>query len=96
MAETSETEKTPATAPTKRRPSRGEAHCSVAGCKRPYRAKGYCVTHYKKWRHGEVEGHTARYKTCTKEACRKPRANTPTSGSLCAEHAAKDQEGAAA
>jgi len=31
--------------------------CSVEGCKRPYRAKGYCVTHYK---------------LCSKEACKKP------------------------
>jgi hypothetical protein len=28
--------------------------CSVAGCKRGYRAKGYCFFHYKKWRHGEL------------------------------------------
>ncbi len=59
--------------------------CSVKDCKRPYRAKGMCITHYKLWRRGEVEGHKARYKICTKEACRKPRAF----GSLCAEHAGK-------
>ena len=68
---------------TKKRPSRDEAHCTVEGCKRPYRAKGYCVTHYKTWRRGEIKEHTARYKTCTKESCRKPR----FVGSLCAEHA---------
>jgi hypothetical protein len=79
MAEETTTE----TAPTKRRPARAEAKCSKEGCKRPYRAKGYCVTHYKQWRRGAMEGHTARYKTCTKEGCRKPRA----AGSLCAEHA---------
>ena len=79
----------PAEAVTKRRPSREDSHCSIEGCKRPYRAKGYCVTHYKLWRRGEVEGHTARYKTCTKEACRKPRMH----GSLCEEHFAKDKEG---
>ena len=33
--------------------------CTVEGCKRPYRAKGYCVTHYKLWRRGELEGHKA-------------------------------------
>ena len=59
--------------------------CSMEGCKRPYRAKGFCVTHYKLWRRGELEGHKARYKTCTKEGCRKPR----EFGSLCAEHAGK-------
>jgi hypothetical protein len=59
--------------------------CSVAGCKRPYRAKGLCVTHYKLWRRNELEGHKGRYKICTKEGCRKPR----EFGSLCAEHAGK-------
>ena len=49
-----------------------EHKCSIEGCKRPYRAKGYCVTHYKLWRRGEVEGHKARYKTCSKEGCKKP------------------------
>jgi hypothetical protein len=62
---------------------RSEQKCTVANCKRPYRAKGFCVAHYRKWRHGEVEGTKSRYKICTKEGCRKPRAQ----GSLCAEHA---------
>ncbi|MFH0902578.1 MAG: vegetative protein [Pseudomonadota bacterium] len=55
--------------------------CKIKGCKRGYRAKGYCSVHYRKWRHGEFP--KARYKICTKEGCRKPRAR----GSLCAEHA---------
>ena len=67
--------------------------CSIANCKRPYRAKGLCVTHYKLWRRGELEGHKGRYKTYSKEDCRKPR----EFGGLCAEHAGKGQpEGAAA
>ncbi len=57
-------------------------HCSVEKCKRPYRAKGYCVTHYKAWRRGELDGHKARYKICTKEGCRKPRAFA----GVCGEH----------
>ena len=61
------------------------AACSVKDCKRPYRAKGMCVTHYKLWRRNELDGHKGRYKICTKEACRKPRAF----GGLCAEHAGK-------
>jgi hypothetical protein len=77
---------------TKRRLSRDEASCSVEGCKRPYRAKGYCNVHYRTWRRGEMEGHTARYKICTKEGCRKPRA----AGSLCAEHSQKSAEAAPA
>ena len=65
---------------------RHDQKCSVEGCKRPYRAKGYCVTHYKLWRQGELEGHKARYKICTKEGCRKPRAM----GGVCEEHGAKE------
>ena len=54
--------------------------CRQEACKRPYRAKGYCTVHYKQWRHGKFP--KGRYKICTKEGCRKPRAK----GSLCAEH----------
>jgi hypothetical protein len=67
---------------TKTTPSRGEKKCSVESCKRPYRAKGYCVVHYQAWRRGEVEGHKARYKICSKEACRKPAGRF----GLCDEH----------
>ena len=73
-------------------PSREAQHCREKDCKRPYRAKGYCTVHYQAWRRGEMEGHKSRYKTCTKEGCRKPRAV----GSLCAEHAAKEKEGGGA
>jgi hypothetical protein len=59
-----------------------EKKCSKEGCKRPYRAKGYCVTHYKLWRRGEVEGHKARYKLCSKEGCKKPSGRY----GLCDEH----------
>ena len=69
----------------------GKKSCTVKDCKRPYRAKGYCTVHYQAWRRGEMEGHKSRYKICTKEGCRKPRAV----GSLCAEHAAKEKEGGA-
>ncbi len=78
-------------APSNRRLPREQMKCSIEGCKRPYRAKGYCVVHYQAWRRGEIEGHKARYKICTKEGCRKPRAK----GSLCAEHAAGDKPAAA-
>ncbi len=66
--------------------------CGVEKCKRPYRAKGLCVTHYKLWRHGELPGWGTRYKTCSKEGCRKKRAL----GGLCAEHAGKGAAGEAA
>lgn len=48
-----------------------EEKCTVSGCKRPYRAKGYCVVHYQKWRRGELEA-KPRYRTCSEENCKKP------------------------
>lgn len=56
--------------------------CQIQGCKRPYRAKGYCVVHYQKWRRGEIEGERPRYRTCREENCRKP---THKAG-LCEAH----------
>lgn len=67
--------------------SREDKKCKMEGCKRPYRAKDYCVVHYRLWRHGELP--KGRYKICTKEGCRKPRA---AKGSLCAEHLAGGAE----
>ena len=54
--------------------------CRVEGCRRPYRAKGYCNVHYRKWRRGELG--KARYKTCSAEDCLK---KTYRWG-LCEEH----------
>jgi hypothetical protein len=45
--------------------------CTIEGCSRAYRAKGYCFFHYKKWRRDELEGRSPRYETCGKENCRK-------------------------
>jgi hypothetical protein len=72
-------------------PPRKDHKCSVEGCKRPYRAKGYCVTHYKLWRRGEMEKHRARYHTCSKEGCKKPSGRW----GVCDEHR-KSGEAAAA
>lgn len=46
--------------------------CRITNCRRPYRAKGYCNVHYKKWRQGEIEGAKPRYRICGEENCRKP------------------------
>jgi len=46
----------------------GEKTCTVKDCKRPYRAKGYCYFHFKKWRQGELPH--SRYRTCSKAECR--------------------------
>jgi hypothetical protein len=58
----------------------GKKACTIEGCKRGYRAKGYCFFHYKKWRHGELPH--GRYKTCSTLECRKPVAEH----GLCADH----------
>jgi hypothetical protein len=66
------------TTPTK--PAR-EGQCRVEGCKRPFRAKGYCVTHYKEWRRGKLP--KPRYRRCKKEGCNKPMVRR----GFCEEHA---------
>ena len=73
-----------ATADTKdtKKDTKAEPKCQVKGCKRPYRAKGYCVTHFKEWRRGELG--KARYRRCKKEGCNKPMVRR----GLCAEHVA--------
>lgn len=45
--------------------------CKIEKCKRPYRAKGFCNVHFKKWRRGELK-RKPRYKTCGEEKCNKP------------------------
>jgi hypothetical protein len=76
---------TTAAKPKKKAPapkSAGKKSCTVAGCKRAYRAKGYCFFHYKKWRRDELEGRPARYETCSKENCRKK----VVAHGMCEEH----------
>lgn len=68
----------------------GKKACSVAGCKRPYRAKSYCFFHYKKWRQGELPH--SRYRTCSKAECRKK----VVKGGLCETHLAELAKPAAA
>lgn len=61
---------------------RSEQHCEVKGCKRAYRAKGYCNAHYRKWRQGEY-GHR-RYTACSSSSCFKPQAKNRHG--YCEEH----------
>ncbi len=58
----------------------GKKACKVEGCKRPYRAKGYCFFHYTKWRKGELPH--ARYTSCNMEKCNKKQFK----GGLCQTH----------
>jgi hypothetical protein len=71
--------------PKKRAPApkgNGKKSCTVAGCKRAYRAKGLCFFHYAKWRREELEGRPGRYDTCGKENCRKK----VVAHGMCEEH----------
>jgi hypothetical protein len=77
----SETKKKPAGKPPQAK-SNGKKSCTVAGCKRAYRAKGFCFFHYKKWRAGEFEAKPTRYKTCSKPDCKKK----VVGHGLCQEH----------
>lgn len=44
--------------------------CKVDGCKRHYRAKGYCKTHYRAWRQGKLG--KPRYTRCHAYGCTIP------------------------
>lgn len=61
--------------------------CKVEGCKRPFRAKGYCVTHYKAWRRGEMPD--PRFRWCFTEECK----NREFMRGLCKEHYEKKYGG---
>jgi hypothetical protein len=80
MAETQPSQKKKKTAPAPK--GGGKKACAVEGCKRAYRAKGFCFFHYQKWRRGELEKRPPRYKTCNHENCRKK----VLAKGLCQEH----------
>lgn len=57
---------------TSARKRAGGKCCTVKGCNRAYKAKGYCKPHYRMWRHGKFA--KARYKACKDYGCFKPMA----------------------
>ena len=59
-----------AKAPKEHKSRCGGKVCKIASCKGEYKSKGYCVDHYREWRHGKY-GKT-RYKTCNDMNCKKP------------------------
>ncbi len=61
---------------------RAELRCKVKSCKRSYRAKGYCVAHYRMWRHGKFA--KVRYTSCMANNCTKAMAMSKQG--LCDEH----------
>ncbi len=80
MADTDTAKKTKKKAPAAK--ANGKKSCTVAGCKRAYRAKDLCFFHYKKWRRGELQDRLPRYDTCGKEGCRKK----VVGHGMCQEH----------
>ena len=82
----------------KRSKGGGKKACTVEGCKRAYRAKGFCFFHYRKWRRGELESRPPRYNVCSRPDCKK----RVKEHGLCEEHftawkkARKKNQGAAA
>src|SRR5512146_2582999 len=80
MADTETAKKTKKKAPVAK--ASGKKSCTVAGCKRGYRAKGLCFFHYKKWRRGDLQDRPPRYDTCGKEGCRKK----VVGHGMCREH----------
>lgn len=93
MAEKTPKKKSAAKGRAPRAKGGGKKSCTVAGCKRAYRAKGYCFFHYKKWRRKEGGLPHSRYRTCNNAECRKPAAQH----GLCEAHwAAASGKGAEA
>ncbi|MFO0584773.1 MAG: hypothetical protein U0229_21075 [Anaeromyxobacter sp.] len=83
MAETTKTKTTKTKKSAPKAKAAGKKTCTVAGCKRAYRAKGLCFFHYKKWRRGELEGRPTRWiGVCSKAECKKKVAEH----GLCQEH----------
>ena len=86
MAEKTTAEKSSAKKAKKAAPAAkggGKKSCTVAGCKRAYRAKGLCFFHYKQFRRGELEGRPGRWLgTCGKAECKKK----AVEHGLCPEH----------
>jgi len=65
--------------------------CTVVGCERKHKSRGYCGTHYAQWKKGiEPSGpikarNMAQPETCSEEGCDQP----TKSRSLCAAHYAR-------
>ena len=70
VAEVAKAKKTTAAATTAENAHLPGQSCKMASCKREYRAKGYCATHYRMWRQGKFG--RARFKTCKDFGCVRP------------------------
>jgi hypothetical protein len=59
--------------------------CSIEGCRKPSQARGWCTTHWARWRRtGDPEYLRPRYSACTIDGCeRPPRSAT---AKLCEAH----------
>ncbi len=63
--------------------------CKAESCEKDVRAKGYCDSHYRKWRKGLMA--KPRHKSCTEKGCGKARARQ----GLCQDHFTKQHTKAA-
>lgn len=61
-----------------------EGTCKAEGCDKGVRAKGYCETHYSKWKKGKMP--KPRRKSCNAEGCHKPQDRR----GLCTDHFNKE------
>jgi len=59
-----------AKAPSDKKTAKSGKSCKVKACKREYRAKGYCKSHYREWRHGKFG--KQRYTACKDMSCFRP------------------------
>lgn len=60
--------------------------CSIEGCERPYRARGWCPTHYRRWQvHGDPNIGKQTWDTCIAPDCEKP----ADAGRYCGAHRAR-------
>ena len=60
--------------------------CEVLGCERPHRARGWCATHYLRWKNGQAQG-PIRRRSGTAVGCSKALCDEPhDSKGLCRLH----------
>ena len=61
-----------------------EGTCKAENCDKGVHAKGYCTSHYAKWKKGKMP--KPRRKSCNTDGCHKPQDRR----GLCSEHFAKE------
>lgn len=65
------------------------AKCSIEWCARPAQARGYCNTHYARWKKGidmDIPLPPLKEKSCKAEGCEATNLTSPFSNGYCAKH----------